>query len=217
MPKVGFSIFAVVCALAVWGSFCLDVPVREAVVEAQGKNWKKSAGHQFHAAVRKFGDWPPLMLAAGAGLLLAKGLGNRRWMRILAAAMIASTLAGILANTARLTTGRTRPRESCEQGFYGPWHDGRLLIGQPAYNAFPSGHTATAFGFAAVVVLAAPAWGILAVAGACLVAWSSIAMGAHHPSDVVTAVILSSVVAWFVWREMRGRLAKFLRLQDPAP
>lgn len=215
--KIIFPIFAGVCVFAVWGSFRLDVPVREAVVEAQGKGWKKSAGHRFHATVRTFGDWPPLMLASGAGLLLARWRGNRRWMRILAAAMVASTLAGVIANAARLTTGRTRPRESIEQGFYGPWHDGRLLIGQPAYNSFPSGHTATAFGFAAVIVFAAPAWGILAMAGACVVAWSSIAMGAHHPSDVVTSVILSSLVAWFVWRGMRGRLAKFLRLQEPVP
>jgi membrane-associated phospholipid phosphatase len=127
-------------------------------------------------------------------------------MRIIAAAMIASTLAGIMANASRLTTGRTRPKESpkIEHGFYGPWHNGELLIGRPAYNSFPSGHTATAFGLAAVVLFASPAVGVLALAGAGLVAWSSIAMGAHHPSDVTVSVILSIAVAWFVWRWMSG-------------
>ena len=118
------------------------------------------------------------------------------------AAMIASTLAGILANASRLTTGRTRPRESpkIEQGFYGLWHEGRWLIGVPAYNSFPSGHTATAFGFATVIVFAAPAWGLVAVALAAAVAWSSIGIGAHHPSDVTVSILLSMVVGWAVWR-----------------
>jgi len=123
-------------------------------------------------------------------------------VRVIAAAMVASTLAGIAANAVRLTTGRTRPKESpcIEQGFYGPWHDGKLLVGQPAYNSFPSGHTATAFGLAAVIFYACPAAGVFALAGAGLVAWSSIAMGAHHPSDITVSVILAFVVAWFVRR-----------------
>jgi len=90
------------------------------------------------------------------------------------------------------------------QGFYGPWKDGKLTIGNPALNSFPSGHTATAFGFALVIVLASPAWGLLALAGAALVAWSSIAMGAHHPSDVVVSIILSFLVAWLVREWVRG-------------
>jgi membrane-associated phospholipid phosphatase len=127
-------------------------------------------------------------------------------MRVIAAAMIASTLSGIAANASRLTTGRTRPRESpkIEQGFYGLWHGGKLLVGRPGFNSFPSGHTATAFGLAAVILYACPLAGIAALAGAGLVAWSSIAMGAHHPSDVTVSVILSFLVAWPVWRWMRG-------------
>lgn len=146
------------------------------------------------------------MGACVVALLFTGILNKRRWMRVIAAAMIASTLAGVVANTSRLTTGRTRPKESpkIEQGFYGPWHDGKLLVGQPAYNSFPSGHTATAFGLAAVIFFANPVWGIFALGGAGLVAWSSIAMGAHHPSDVVVSVILSFVVARFVWQWISG-------------
>lgn len=191
---------------AIWGAFRLDAPVRESVVAAQGKGWKKSGEAKFHAGVRKFGDWPFLMAGGLVAFVVARQVRSRRWMRIIAAAMVASTVAGMIANASRLTTGRTRPKESpkIEQGFYGPWHDGRLLIGQPAYNSFPSGHTATAFGMAAVMVFACPPAGLLALAGAALVGWSSIVMGAHHPSDVTVSVILSFVVAWFVWRWMRG-------------
>ncbi|MEI6280304.1 MAG: phosphatase PAP2 family protein [Verrucomicrobiae bacterium] len=206
MSRIPTIILAIACLLAIRGSFRLDTPVREAVLASQGGDWKKSADFRFHSAVRKYGDWPPLMGACLAALIAARLLNNRRWARIIAAAMIASTLSGILANASRLTTGRTRPKESprIEQGFYGPWHDGKLLIGDPAYNSFPSGHTATAFGLAAVILYACPAAGIFAVAVAGLVAWSSIAMGAHHPSDVTVSVILSFLVAWFVWRWMRG-------------
>jgi len=207
-----------VCGLLVWGAFRIDAPVREAVVASHGKDWKDSADNRFHSSVRVYGDWPPLMVGCLVALALARILKSRRWMRVIAAAMIASTLAGLLGNVSRLTTGRTRPKESpkIEQGFYGPWHDGKLLVGKPAYNSFPSGHTATAFGLAAVIVYTSPAVGIFALVGAGLVAWSSIVTGNHHPSDVTVSVILSFFVAWIVWRWMSGPggawIEKLLRL-----
>jgi membrane-associated phospholipid phosphatase len=187
---------------AVGTAFRLDGPVREAVVKSQGKHWKKSDERKFHAAVRVYGDWPWLMLYSGVGLLVAWKLHNRDWQRIVAAAMVASTLSGLVANASRLTTGRTRPNAGpqIEQGFYGPWKDGRTTIGDRAYNSFPSGHTATAFGLAWVIVFARPWLGIGALLLAGLVGWSSIIMGVHHPSDVVVSILLSLVVAWFTWR-----------------
>lgn len=188
------------CVAAV--TFPWDQPVRDRIVASQEPKWSKSPEGKMHGAIRKWGDWPWIMVAATLGVVLAQWRGNRRWRRILLAAMVASTLAGMLANASRLTTGRTRPRESpkIEQGFYGPYHEGRLLIGVPAYNSFPSGHTATAFGFAAVVVLASPVWGLLVLIPASLVAWSSIVIGAHHPSDVAVSIVLSFAVGWGVWR-----------------
>jgi len=184
------------------GAFALDEPVREALKAAHGKGWKKSPEAKFYGVVRKWGDWPWLMLGGGGALAVALARRDRRWTRILVAALLASTIAGIAANASRLTTGRTRPRASPEvaQGFYGPWHDGKLLIGQPKYNSFPSGHTATAFGFAWPIVLGSPLWGMVALAGAALVAWSSVALGAHHPSDVIVSVILSFLVGGVVFR-----------------
>ena len=201
-------VLALISGGAIALAFRLDAPVREALVTAQGKDWKKSTEKKVYSAIRIWGDWPPLMGAAFLGFLIAKWKGHARWRRIILAAMIASTLAGALANASRLTTGRTRPRESpkIEQGFYGLWHNGKSLIGNSAYNSFPSGHTATAFGFAAVIVLASPAWGALALIGAAAVAWSSIAIGAHHPSDVTVSIALSFLVAWVVWRWFEGRI-----------
>jgi membrane-associated phospholipid phosphatase len=199
------ALLVIIGGCAIWNSFVYDAEVRAAIVESQGKKWKKSDDYKFVAAVRKYGDWPQIMLAAGLGLFIAWRMRNREWQRIIAAAMIASTLAGIVANASRLTTGRTRPRESpkIEQGFYGPWTNGKITIGMPAYNSFPSGHTATAFGFASVILFASPWIGVAAMVIAGVIGWSSVVIGAHHLSDVVVSIILSLVVGWFVWRWVR--------------
>lgn len=198
------SLLLIFSAGAIAASFYYDDAVRQEIREIQGKGWRKSEGYQFHGAVRKWGDWPWLMVAGGLGVAAATLAKNRRWTRLLVTAMVASTLAGILINFSRLTTGRTRPRAGSEvvQGFYGPWHDGKLLIGNSKFNSFPSGHTATAFGFAWPIVFGSPVAGILFLAGACLIGVSSLMIDAHHFSDVVVSIIISGFVGWFVWRWM---------------
>ncbi len=188
-------------------AFRHDDWVRARVVAMQGKGWKKSTEARVWGAVSRYGDWPWLMLAGGAGILVARGLGNRDWQRILVAAMISSTLAGALANTLRLTTGRARPNAAPEvaEGWYGFVHNGRITVGNPKYNAFPSGHTATAVGFAGVLLFARPLPGILAMAVALAIALSRIVLGAHHLSDVVVAALLALFIAWICWRETRRR------------
>lgn len=202
--RLPFFILIVGGLISAW-AFHSDHKIRQGLVDWQGNKWNKSSEAKWYGKVRVIGDWPPLMGLAVAGYLIARVRRNQRWSRIILAAMIASTIAGTIANASRLTTGRTRPRESpkIEQGFYGPYHNGRLLIGQPAYNSFPSGHTATAFGFAAVIVLTAPVWGVPALAVASTVAWASIALGAHHPSDVTVSITLAFLVGWFVCRFMK--------------
>lgn len=184
------------------GSFFYDTPVRAAIVESQGKDWRKTADHRLQSAVSRYGDWPQLMLVGALALGLAAATRRPDWQRVMVAAIVASTFAGVLANASRLTTGRTRPRESpkIEAGWYGPYHDGRILIGNPAYNAFPSGHTATAVGFAAPILFAKPILGIVVFAGALAVAWSRMALGAHNLSDVVVATLLGLFVGYFVLR-----------------
>jgi membrane-associated phospholipid phosphatase len=197
----GLSIWLMplLAACAIWASFQLDQPVRQAVIETQGKGWRKTDDYRFKTAVRRIGDWSLLMLIGSIGIAIAWKLKSREWIRIVAAAMIASTIAGLLANTSRMTTGRTRPRESpaIPQGFYGPWREGQLTIGNPSFNSFPSAHTATVFGFAGVILFARPWLGVGAIALASLIGWSNIMVGAHHFSDVVVAICVSLFVAWF--------------------
>lgn len=76
-----------------------------------------------------------------------------------------------------------------------------VLIDHPASASFPSGHTAFAAALAATLVLALPPGGrrrIAVAVGALLVlavAWSRVALGVHHPSDVLTSMILMPLLA----------------------
>ena len=193
-----------VAAIAVTAaSFLLDAPLEHLVRVANGGHW---CSHPLASLVSRYGDWPELMLVGFAGFLIARRLHNVRWQRILLSAMIASTLAGMAVNTSRLTTGRTRPRVA-EQGWYGPRHDGKWLIGSADFNSFPSGHTATAVGFSGVILFAAPAWGIPAMISAGTIAMARILLGAHHPSDVAAATLLALAAAWLVW-EFLGKCGR---------
>lgn len=199
------ALLVILAAVLIGASFLIDKPLEHGVLAANGGHWCHSP---LVTTVSRYGDWPELMLLGGAGYLLARRAGNVRWQRLLLSAMIASTLAGMAVNASRLTTGRTRPRAQASQGWYGPRHDGRWLIGQADFNSFPSGHTATAVGFAGVLLFGAPAWGSVAIAIAGLIAYSRLLLGAHHPSDVVAATVISLAVAWAVWEFLgkRGRV-----------
>jgi membrane-associated phospholipid phosphatase len=207
-------VLAVVLAGLTTVAFFFDAPTRQwilaeqqVVIEETGKKWHRSEEGRFWSAVSKYGDWPQLML--GGGVLLAAAIWRRRqdWTKVIIAAMLASTLAGILANASRLTTGRVRPRDEVKHGagFHGPWHNGRLTIGDPGFNSFPSGHTATAIGFAAPFLLAKPLLGIPVMVIALAIGWSRMQLGAHHLSDVVLSTGLGLLVGWFVLALVRQR------------
>ena len=204
--------WALLAITLIAGSFSADTCFQDLVLNSNQGHWSTSRAAAF---LSHFGDWPELMAAGGIGVFVARRLRNVRWQRILLSAMIASTLAGMTVNASRLTTGRTRPRATAEQGWYGPRHDGKWLIGMADFNSFPSGHTATAVGFAGVILFAAPAWGITAIVVAGSIALSRILLGAHHPSDVVTATFIALAVAWLVWGFLgrNGRVDRYM--SDP--
>ena len=81
------------------------------------------------------------------------------------------------------------------------------------FNSFPSGHTATAVGFAGVILFAAPVWGIPAMIAAGSIAAARILLGAHHLSDITAATIIALAMAWLVWEFLgkRGRVDLPLR------
>jgi membrane-associated phospholipid phosphatase len=204
-PRLLVGTLVLLALGALYGSFLMDAPVRRMVLEANGGHWSHNP---LVAMCSRYGDWPELMLVGALSLFAARALRNVRWQRILLSAMIASTLAGMVVNASRLTTGRTRPRAEAAQGWYGPRHDGKWLIGEADFNSFPSGHTATAVGFAGVILFASPAWGMPAMLAALSIILSRLLLGAHHPSDVVAASMIALGIAWLVWEFFgrRGRI-----------
>ena len=70
----------------------------------------------------------------------------------------------------------------------------RLLFPTPNFPSYPSGHAATAFAAALVLALTYRQcrWGVLALAGASLIALSRVYLGYHYPSDIVGGAILGA-------------------------
>jgi undecaprenyl-diphosphatase len=137
----------------------------------------------------KVGDWP-VVATVGAGLAgLYYARGQREHSRVILAVVLVGLFSGLTASVIRGLTGRTRPEARVAQGFYGIYHASHWLIGRHDYNSFPSAHTATVAGLAAASWAFRRRVGILVGAFAGLVGWSRLAMGCHHFSDVVAAVI----------------------------
>jgi len=69
-----------------------------------------------------------------------------------------------------------------------------LLIAAETDFSFPSGHTIASFEAATVLLVCRRKWGILALALACLIAFSRLYLYVHYPTDVLTSVILGSLI-----------------------
>ncbi|WP_395741886.1 phosphatase PAP2 family protein [Prosthecobacter sp.] len=123
--------------------------------------------------------------------------------RLTLAAVMGTVLSGGLVNVMRVTTGRARPGSGLAAGFYGPTLSARK-------QSFPSAHTATSFGACVPLAVAFPAAGapLLVVSGG--VAWSRMQNNCHHPSDVLTSVLIALVFGvplGLTVRRMAGNLS----------
>lgn len=106
---------------------------------------------------------------------------------------------GLTGTILRCLIGRTRPDASVPPGFYGFWHASHFIFGQHQFSSFPSGHVATAAGFAAAAWLINRRAGFFMGLFAALVAWSRIAQSAHHFSDVIAATFWA--IAGALWMQ----------------
>lgn len=124
-----------------------------------------------------------------AGLALLPILGLALFLspkqRRIGAAILASLVVGlILTLIFQALAGRPRPEPV------------RLLLPQPHFPSYPSGHAAAAFATAVVIGLAyrrAHGWGVLLII-ATLIALSRVYLGHHHPSDILGGAILGASV-----------------------
>ncbi len=139
------------------------------------------------------GDWIfPLFSALGDGgflwLLLAAVLLCRRTWRKQGVLLLLGLAAGFLLVNLLLKPLVARPRPS--------WiSDIVLLVENPTDFSFPSGHTASSF-IAAFILLAK--WkkaGTAALITASLIAFSRLYLYVHFPSDVLASVLLAASIA----------------------
>jgi membrane-associated phospholipid phosphatase len=158
----------------------------------------------------RFGHAAGLLLIAPAIYLFDPA---RRWAltRLLGVALGAGGLAAVV----KLFIARTRPNSFGFQGdvlsTFGDWLP--LLQYKAAYQSFPSAHTATAVGLAAVLVWLYPRGRWLFVTMVVAVAAQRIVSGYHYPSDTLWGAAIGCVLAAVAVRDTRlSRL--FLRWEE---
>lgn len=101
-----------------------------------------------------------------------------------------SLLGSLIVNNLILKNlvARTRPYEVIE-GL-------RLLIAPQWDYSFPSGHAGSSFAAAVAMFLTLPRkYGILALMGAFLIAWSRLYVGVHYPTDVIVGILTGTLIA----------------------
>lgn len=193
-PVLGI-LFLLIAALMVWAAMSADSLVSRRV-RADATPSIKRAAH----FLSKSGDgqWPIL-----AGLLvMAAGwkLDRRNWRQAGLAIALATVLAGLAAISVRAVCGRARPNNQIEQGWFGPYHDGKWSAFRHAYSSFPSGHTATAAAFGIAVTCVARRWGWVSLLWMAGVGWARICLESHHFSDVLAGAFFGLATALLVLR-----------------
>ena len=181
---IGIAIAAVIVATA----FYLDAAVRDLIASHQNPSVRN-----FMRNVSRFGDW---LEHFALGLVLAGVAwwrGNKKWVRIFVAMLIALSIAGVAGRAIKISTGRARPSVKAEHAWNGPSLSSK-------YHAFPSGHVIASTAFFAVLVFANRRIGLPCLAIPILIGFSRIYGGAHYLSDVVCAAVLGILCAILVWR-----------------
>lgn len=202
---VRWLLWAGAAVLLVYGAVQIDPWVRRHVLAWQ---WSGGMGLARGISASAEGQWA-FLVSLGV-LAVARWQRRVDWKRTGLILLLASTLAGVSATAVRSVVGRARPNNPVEQGWFGPYHNGHWLIGRAAYNAFPSGHTATAAGFAFALLVAGSRFGWPFVAWAMAVAWSRIYLSRHNFSDTLASMIIGIFWAWLVreWVDRRAARKK---------
>jgi undecaprenyl-diphosphatase len=130
--------------------------------------------------------------AAGALALFGGDRGRAAARRGLVSLGIASGVANLVGKP--LTTRRRPERQELEEL-------AARQVPMPRSSSFPSGHTASAFGFATGAGAAFPAVSAPLRALATLVGYSRVHTGVHYPADVLAGAFLGVSAA-----ELAGRL-----------
>lgn len=164
--------------------------------------------------VSRWCDFPPLL---GLAISVLGVASLRRWHRchqICVAILLSGVMTGLVGLGVRCLTGRTRPCAMEEQGWYGPWHEGRWIVGVHDLNSFPSGHTVFAASMAFIPLVARGRFSSALALVPFVVAWARLCLGRHHLSDVVFALCLGFVGAWLQWHFLLPLLERWVQRRN---
>ncbi len=143
------------------------------------------------AAVSRAADLSKIWLAGAGVLALA---GGPRGPRAAASGLAAIGVTSTIVNLVLKPLGRRRRPDRVAHDVLEARH-----VPMPESTSFPSGHSASAFAFAAGVAHVAPGAGRAARVAAAIVAYSRIHTGVHYPGDVLagslTGVVLGKATA----------------------
>lgn len=90
--------------------------------------------------------------------------------------------------------------------------ESKLLISKPITYSFPSGHTASSFAAAGILLAMNNKWSILAIILASLIAFSRVYLNVHYPTDVVTGIILGLLCSRLVITIFHSKITTYLKI-----
>ncbi len=142
-----------------------------------------------------------MLSVASAGVLAATGgrTGRRAAAMGLASVGVAAAFFNLVVKP---LSNRSRPDRIAEQVPIA------RHVRMPTSTSFPSGHSATAFAFAAGVGRVLPPAAVPLHALAAAVAYSRVHTGVHYPGDVVAGAVSGTVVAQLTTHVLDRRAAR---------
>jgi membrane-associated phospholipid phosphatase len=169
----------------------------------------------FAQFITRFGkaDW--ILYPTGVALIALLFINTRalsktglfrlyRWNLWLSFVFLGVGFPYLVSTVLKLAIGRPRPSQFAENGLF----DLHPFAFDAVFASFPSGHATIIGALAVVMSLLLPRlralFGIVAV----LVGFSRVAVGAHHPSDVIAGLAIGAILAFLVakWFAARGLL-----------
>lgn len=183
-----WMIGVVIAAVAIGVAFYFDQAVWSFIRHHQSRGV-----YDFMRNVSRFGDWPSHVALGLALLGVAWIRGNKKWLRVFLAMLIALALAGVAGNVIKRTIPRPRPSVHSDIRWGGPHFSTK-------YHSFPSGHVGASTAFFGVLLFARRRIGLACFAIPTLIGFSRMYIGAHYLSDVVCAAILGLLSAVVVAR-----------------
>jgi len=186
-------------AMTVGGFFLLSA-LFDNSVHAESQQWRGAVSNQVARVAKEMGNGQRVLPLLGVAWLAGAAAGSERLKDVAGHTLQAGVTAGLLATGVKFLTGRERPSSGRDADHFQPFRTGD--------TAFPSGHTALAFGLASALAgeFDGP-WDDLGLYGlATVTGLSRINDNKHWLTDVVAGAAVGIAAGRWSTRSHRARL-----------